>query len=154
MALYFLHESLKFIRIIRERIGMPTLPRPLPSSCLIGLLDGFPYCCTGEFIRFSICSTKAETLPSYAASASSDLESRDSKIVLLNFGGILQEKTCHAMEYAYLNIQNKNMYRCSAKMCPIGRARNMFWLDFGPKHTEARKLVNAWMCQEIIVFSN
>ena len=72
----------------------------------------------------------------------------------LNFGGILQEKTCPAVEYAYLNIQNKNMYRCSAKMCPIGRAKNMFWLDFGPKHTEARKLVNAWVCQEIIVFSN
>ena len=93
MALYFLHESLKFIRIIRERIGTSTLPRPLPSTCLIGLLDGFPCCHIGEFLRFSICSTKAGTLPSYAAFASSDLEFRDSTIVLyLNFGGILQKK--------------------------------------------------------------
>ena len=28
----------------------------------MGLLDGFPYCRTGEFIRFSICSTRARTL--------------------------------------------------------------------------------------------
>ena len=35
-----------------------------------------------------------------------------------------------------------------------GHAKNMFMLDFGPKHTKARELVNARACQEIIVFPN
>ena len=42
---------------------------------------------------FSICYTRAGTLPSYVASAASNLESRDSIVVLLlNFGGILGQK--------------------------------------------------------------
>ena len=58
------------------------------------------------------------------------------------------------MKNAQLNIQNKKMYRFSTKMCPIGRAKNMFMLDFGPKHTKAQELVNVRSCQEIIVFMN
>ena len=51
---------------------------------------GFPYCRIGEFIKFSICSTRDETLPSCAASAASDPESGDFILVLLLiFGGIL-----------------------------------------------------------------
>ena len=52
-------------------------------------------------------------------------------VLLLNFGGILQQKACPTMEYAQLIIQNKKMYRCSIKMCPIGRAKKYvstgFW---------------------------
>ena len=55
---------------------MSTLPAPIPSICSIGLLDGFPCYRTGEFIMFSICSTKDRTLPSCAASAASDPQSR------------------------------------------------------------------------------
>ena len=84
---------------------MSTLSAHLPSTCSIGLLEGFPYCRTGEFIKFSICSTKAGTLPSYAAFAALDPESGDSTIVLLlNFGGILQQNVCPTVEFAQLNI--------------------------------------------------
>ena len=109
----------------------------------IRLLDGFPCCCTREFIRFSICSTKVGTFPSCDASATSNPEFEDSTIVLLlNFGGIPQQIRCPAMEYAQLNIQNKKMYRCSTNTCLIERVKNMFKLDVGPKHTKARELVN------------
>ena len=82
---------------------------------------------------FSICSTKAGTLPSYAAFAALNLEFEDSTVVLLlNFGGILQQKVCPTMEYAQLNIQNKKMYQCSTKMGTTRHAKNMFRLDFGP----------------------
>ena len=41
----------------------------------------------------------AGTLPSYAAFEASDLESIDSTVVLLlNFGGINQEKACPTVE--------------------------------------------------------
>ena len=40
------------------------------------------------------------------------------------------------------------------KMCPIKRAKNMFMSDFGQEHTKALELVNAQVCQEIIVFPN
>ena len=148
-------KTLHSLELLEKRIGTSTLPVPLPSTYSIRLLDGFPYCRTREFIRFSIYSTKARTLPSYVASVASDLESGDSTVVLLlNFGSILQQKVCPTMEYAQLNIQNKNMYRCSTKMCPTGCAKNMFMLDFGPKHTKARELVNARVCEETIVFLN
>ena len=76
--------------------------------------------------------------------------SRDSTVVLpLNFGGILQQKVCPTMEYAQLNIQNKNMYRCSTKMCPTGRAKNMFMLDFGPEHTKALELGNTLRARKL-----
>ena len=127
----------------------------LPSTCSIRLLDGFPCCRTREFIRFSIYSTKAETLPSCAAFVALDLESKDSTIVLLlNFSGILQQIACPIVEYAQLNIQNKKMYRCSIRTCLTKYAKNMFRLDFGPEHTKAWELINAQVCQEIIIFSN
>ena len=98
-------------------IDTSTLPAPLPSTYSTRLLDGFPYCCIGEFIKFSICSTKAGTLSSYAASIASNLESGDSTVVLLlNFGGILQKIECLIVEYAQIIIQNKKMYRCSTNM--------------------------------------
>ena len=104
LALYFLHESLKFVRMIREKNRYIKITCTPFFHLFMGLLDGFPYCRTGEFIRFSICSTKARTLPSYANSTSLDPESEDSTIVLLlNFGGILLQKSC-----------------------PIGRAKNMY----------------------------
>ena len=90
-ALYFLHESLKFIRIIREKNRYVHITCTLPSTCSIGLVDGFLYCHSGEFIKLSICSSKARTLPSCFVSTTSDPESGDSTVVLLlNFGGILQ----------------------------------------------------------------
>ena len=79
----------------------------------MGLLDGLPYDFTREFIRFSICSTKVETLPFCAVSTASDLESEDSTTVLLNFGGILQQKS-------------GLIRRCFTKMCHMGCAKNMF----------------------------
>ena len=64
---------------------------------------------------------KVGTLPSCAASTTSDLEFEGSTVVfLLNFGGILQKK-----------------------VCPTRSAKNMFQLDFGPKHTKSWELVNA-----------
>ena len=75
-------------------------------------------------------------------------------VLLLNFGGILQQKACPTMEYAGLNIQNKKMYRCSTNMCPTKRAKNMFMLDFGSEHTKTQELLNARACQELIEFSN
>ena len=96
------------LELREKRIGTSTLPAPLHSICSIRLLDGFLCCCSREFIRFSICSTKAGTLPSCAASVASDPKSEDSTIVLLlNFGGILQGIACPTMEYAQLVIQNK-----------------------------------------------
>ena len=101
----------------------------------MGLLDGFRCCHTGEFIRFSICSTKVGTLPSYVASAASDPEFGDFTIVLLlNFGGILQQKL--------------GLTKC---------AKNMFGRFFSGIHQniqKAHKLVNVWAYQEIIIFSN
>ena len=56
------------------------------------MLDGFPCYRTGEFIRFSICSTRAGTFLSCASSTISDPESEDSTVVLLlNFCGIFQQ---------------------------------------------------------------
>ena len=82
-------------------------------------------------MRFSICSTKAGTLPSSAASTASYLESKYSTVVLLlNFGGILQQKECPTVEYAQMNIQNEKMYQCSTRICPIERAKNMFHAGF------------------------
>ena len=92
-TLYFLHENLKFIKLLEKRIGTSILPAPLPSTYSIGLLDGFPYYRAKEFIRFSIYSTRARILSSYVASTASNLESGDSTVVLLlNFCGILQQK--------------------------------------------------------------
>ena len=53
------------------------------------------------------------------------------QLSLLNFGGNLQQI-----------------------VCPIEHAKNMFRLDFGPKHTKTRELMDAQACQEIIVFPN
>ena len=118
-------------------MGTSTLPTPLPSTCSIRLFDGLSYYRTGEFIRFSICSTRAGTLPSCAASIASDLESGDSIVVLLlNFGGILQQKTMSHHGVCTTKKKKRKMYRCSTKMCPIGRM-----LDFGLEHTKAQKLV-------------
>ena len=90
LALYFLHESQNNSLKLLEKISTSTLLAPLPSTCSIGLLDGFPYYRNGEFIKFSICITRDETLPSCAASAASDHESGDSTLVLLLiFYGIL-----------------------------------------------------------------
>ena len=78
----------------------------------MGLLDGFPYCRIGEFIRFSISSTKAVTLPSCATSATLDLEVRDSIVVLLlNFGSILQQKrVSHRRICITIKKKNKKIY--------------------------------------------
>ena len=83
-------KAINSLELLEKRIGMSTLPTILPSTCLVRLLDGFPCYLIGEFIRFSICSTKAGTLPLCATSTASDPESEDSTVVLLlNFGGIL-----------------------------------------------------------------
>ena len=113
-------------------MGTSTLHAYLPSTCSIGLLDRFPCCCIGEFIRFSICSTKAKTLPSYATFAALDPEFGDSAVVLLlNFGGIfLANCVCPTVEYAQLIIQNKKIYRCSTKMCPTGCTKNYVFAGF------------------------
>ena len=101
LALYFLLKSLISLKLLEKRIGISTLPTPLPSTYSIRLLDGFPYYLIGEFIRFSIYSTRAGTLPSCATSTAADLESRDSIVVLVpNFGGILQQKSNPTIEYA------------------------------------------------------
>ena len=93
----------------------------------MGLLDGFPCCRTEEFIRFFIYSTKDGTLLSYAASAASDPESGDSIVVLLlKFGGILQQKSC-----------------------PTKQAKNMFGGFFSGIYQiiqKAWKLVNVQAC--------
>ena len=95
-------KALNSLELLKKIISTSTLPRPLPSTCSIGLLDGFP---TGKFIRFSICPTKVETLHSCAAFAGSDPGFEDSTVVLLlNFGGILQQIACLTLEYAQLNI--------------------------------------------------
>ena len=134
LALYFFHESLKFVKIIRENNRyISTLPTTLPFTCSMGLLDGFPYCCPREFIRFSIYSAKAGTLLFHVAFATLYLESGDSIIfLLLNFGGILQQKSG-----------------------PIGHAKNMFGGFSSGIHQniqKAWKLVNVRACHEIKVF--
>ena len=81
------------LKLLEKKIGTSTLPALLPSTCSIRLLDGFPYCRTREFIRLSICSARARTLPSYAASTTLDPKSKVSRIVLLLiFCGVLQTK--------------------------------------------------------------
>ena len=86
--------------------------------------------CSGFFI----CSTRVGTLPSYATSAALDPKSGDTTIVLLlNFGGILQQKLGSAVEYAQLYIYKKKQKDVwiFTKMCPTRRAKNMFRLvDF------------------------
>ena len=90
----------------------------------MGSLDGFPYYRTGEFIRFSICSTKAGTLPSYAASAVSNPEFGDFTVVLLlSFGGILQQKSG-----------------------PIGHAKNMFGGFSSGIHYNIKKSIEIGEC--------
>ena len=101
----------------------------------MGMLDGFPCSRTREFIKFSIYFTKAGTLPSCAAFAASNLESVDSTVVLLlNFGGILQQKLS-------LTERAKNMVSGFSS----GIHQNI---------QKARKLMNTLACQEIIVFPN
>ena len=86
LALYFLHECLKFVKIVNEKNRYIYITYTPSFHLLMGLLDG-------EFIRFSIYFTKAGTLPSHVASITSNFESKDSKIILLlNFGGNLQQK--------------------------------------------------------------
>ena len=94
LTLYFLHGSLKFIKFIKENNRHIHITCT-PSFHLINrLLDGFPCRCIGEFIRFSICSTRVGTLPSCAASAASNPESGDSTVVLLlNYCGIFLVKS-------------------------------------------------------------
>ena len=94
LALYCLHESLKFVRIIKENNRHIHITCTPSFHLFNGALDGFPYCRTREFIKCSICITKARTLPSCVAFAASDPESGDSIIVLLlKFDGILQQKS-------------------------------------------------------------
>ena len=91
LALYFLHESLKFVKIIREKNRHIHVTFTPSFHLFNGAIGWIPLLSYWRFITFSICSTKARNLPSYAASATSDPKSGDSTVVLvLNFGGILQ----------------------------------------------------------------
>ena len=73
----------------------------------------------------------ARTFPSCVASAASDLESGDSTVVLLlNFGGILQQKACSTGEYAKLYIKKKCI-NVPQRCVPLGMPKIMFRLvDF------------------------
>ena len=110
------------------------LPAPLPSTCSMGLFDRFPFCLTREFIKFSICSTKAGTLPSCATFAASNPESKD-----------------------YIYLTPHFLWHSSTKSSPTGRAKKWFGgLSSGIHHNiqKAQILVNVRVYQEIIVFPN
>ena len=116
-------------------IGTSTLLTPIPSTCSTEVLDGFHYFHTGEFIKFSICSTKARTLPSGAAFVTSNPKSGDSTIViLLNFDVILRQKCVPTSV---------------PKIC-FGRLSSGIHLNI----QKGWKLVNVRVCQEIMVFPN
>ena len=126
LTLYFLHESLKFIKIIREKnthIHIICTPSFHLFNRVVGWMR--PYYRTGEFIRFSIYSTRVGTLPSRVVSRASDLESEDSTIVLLlNFGGILQQKCVPPWNMHNYIKTNKKMYRFSKTCVPHWNMHN------------------------------
>ena len=151
-------RALNSLKLLEKRIDTFTLPAPLPSICSIGLLDGFPYCCTGEFIKFSIHSTRAGTLLSYTTSTATDPKSKVYIVVLLlNFGGILQRKWVPLW-----NMRNyKKTKRCvdfhkdgSHRACQIYVSIGGFFNGIHQNIQKERRLVNAWTFQEMIVFLN
>ena len=129
MTLYFLHESLKFVRIVREKNRHFNITCTSFFHLFDWVVGWIPYCHTREFIGFSICSTKAGTLLSCVASTASNPESGDSTVVLLNFGGILQQKVCATVEYAQLDIQNKKYIDVPQRCVPPGVPKICFgWI--------------------------
>ena len=96
------------------------------------------------------------TLPSCATSATLDPESRDSTVVLLlNFGGILQQKVCPAVEYAQLYKNKKNVYKdVSHQACQKYVVLMDFFSVIHQNIQKAWELVGAQACHEIIVFPN
>ena len=148
LALYFYS-----LELLEKRISMSTLLAPLPSTCSIGLLDGFPYCRTGEFIRFSICSIKAGNFPSYAASTTSDPESEDSIVVLLlNF--LFSKNGSH--HDLCTTIYNVSMFHkdVSHRACQKYDSVGGFFSGIHQNIQKAQELVDARACHEIIVFLN
>ena len=130
-TLYLEHESLKFITTIREK------NRNIHITCTSSfylynwVVLWIPCCRTGEFIIFSIYSTRAETRPSCAASTASDPESEDYSCLTPQFWWHSSAK----MDVSLWNMHNynnnnnnnnnnnkyiyiKKMYRCTTKMCP------------------------------------
>ena len=121
-------RTCKSLELINRRIGTSILPAALHSTCSIGLLSGFPCCLTKEFIRLSICSTMAGTLPLCTASTSSDPESRDSTIVLLlNFDSILNQNAFLVMEYAQLYEKTKRCIDVPQRCVPSGMPKICFY---------------------------
>ena len=138
-------RALNLLKLLEKRIVTFTLPTPFPSICSKELLDGFPYCCTGEFIKFSIHSTRARTLLSYTTSTTTDPKSEVSTVVLpLNFGGILQRKWVPLWNMHNYIKKQKDVW-IFTKMGPIGHAKYMFQLvDFLMEFTKTYKKNEDW----------
>ena len=67
------------------------------------------------------------TLPSYDAFEASNLESRDSTVVLLlNFGGIIQQKACPIVEYTQLYKNKKKCIDVPQRCVPLGMPKICF----------------------------